>query len=363
MCLRFKVQGSKFKASTYSLLLNSCYLLLATSYLTTSCKSDKPNVRPENSAITLASNASNVLVVNEGNFQFGNASVSYLNGQSGQITSDIFNQKNNRAIGDVAQSATYWQNRVYVVVNNSQKIEVLDSKTFLSIGSISGFVSPRYMLPVSNRKAYVSDLYANAISVVDLASLSIIKTIPCNGWTEKMIFHLGKVYVTNYWQPYLYLIDPLTDTKSDSIYIGKGAQSIVADKNDQLIISCGGYRIPQSDSKIVFLNPTTKSISKTIAFADNNPSELAINATKDTIYYLKTDVFRIPITAQNTENAFIQAGARKWYGLGVDPVSNQVFVSDAVDYVQKGKVYIFSSSGTELAKFDAGINPNSFCFY
>jgi hypothetical protein len=356
MRLKFKVQGSKLITSTYYLLLASCYLLQ-------SCKSDKPNVRPENPAITLAGNASNVLVVNEGNFQFNNATISYLNGQSGQITSDIFNQKNNRSIGDVAQSATYWQSRVYVVINNSQKIEVLDSKSFVSIGSISGFVSPRYMLPVSNRKGYVSDLYSNVISVIDLASLSITKTIPCNGWTEQMILHLGKVYVTNYWQPYLYVIDPLTDIKSDSIYIGKGAQSIVADKNDQLIITCGGYKTPQAETKIVFLNPVTKSISKTISFAIDNPSALTINATKDTIYYLKTDVFKIAITDENTESAFIQAGARKWYGLGLDPVSNQVFVSDAVDYVQKGKVYVFSSSGTELAKFDAGINPNGFCFY
>ena len=113
----------------------------------------------------------------------------------------------------------------------------------------------------------------------------------------------------------------------------------------------------------MFLNPVTKSISKAISFAINNPSALTINATKDTIYYLKEDVFKIPITAENTGTAFIKAGARKWYGLGVDPVNNQVFVSDAVDYVQKGKVYVFSSSGTELAKFDAGINSNGFCFY
>ncbi len=327
-----------------------------------SCKSDQPNPRPENPSISLA-NSSNVIIANEGNFQFGNASVSFLNGQTGQVSSDVFRPANGRDLGDVAQSAIVWNNRLYVVVNNSKKIEVLDLNNFRSTGTISGLVSPRYMLPVSNSKAYVSDLYANAISVVDLNSLSITKTIPCKGWTEKMILHLGKVYVTNYWQSYLYVIDPVTDTKTDSIFVGKGAKSIVADKKDRIIVACGGYKTAQSDTRLVFINLNGNKIEKTIAISVNYPSSLSINASKDTLYFLNKNVYKLSVEDTQVGAPFILKGTRELYNLSVDVRTNQVFVSDAVDFVQIGKVYVYSPLGAELAKFEAGITPGDFCFY
>jgi len=336
------------------LLLVSCYLL--------SCKSDKPNPRPDNPAIALP-NASNVIVVNEGNFQFNNASVSFLNGKTGQVSGDVFKTANGQDLGDVAQSATVWNNRLYIVVNNSSKIEVVDLNTFHSVGTINGLLSPRYLLPVSNSKAYVSDLYANAISVVDLNSLNVTKTISCNGWTERMLYHLGKIYVTNYWQPYLYVIDPSSDTKTDSIYIGKGAQSLVSDKKDRIIVACGGYKTPQSDTKLVFVNAYEKKVEKTIGFSTNYPSALTINATKDSLYFLNTNVYKLSIDDNTIGSPFIAKGTREFYGLALDIRTNHVYVSDAVDFVQIGKVYIYSASGSELAKFDAGINPSNFCFF
>jgi len=343
-------------SNKFLLLLITCYLLL------TSCKSDKPNPRPDNPIISLP-NSSNVIVVNEGGFQHDDASLSFLESKTGQLTQDIFKPINGRNLGDVAQSATIWNNRLYVVVNNSQKIEVLNLADFHSVGTISGFSSPRYFLPVGNSKAYVSDLYANAISVVDLNSLSIVKTIPCKGWTERMIYHLGKVYVTNYWQSYLYIIDPLTDTKSDSIFIGKGAQSIVSDKKDRLVVACGGYKTAQTDSKLVFVNSFEKKVEKTILFVKDYPSMLTTNAMKDSFYFINTDVFKLSVDDSQVGSPFTLAGSRKLYGLGLDIRSNQVFVSDVVDYVQIGKVYVYSSSGAELTKFDTGINPGNFCFY
>lgn len=326
------------------------------------CKSDKPNPRPATEVLGLPL-SSNVLVVNEGNYNFGNAGLSFLDGRSGQINDDIFQTANNRSIGDVAQSAVVHNNKLFVAVNNSQSIEVVDPYQFKSIHTIKGFQSPRYIQPVGNAKAYVSDLYANAISVVDLNQYTIIKTIPCTGWTERMVYHLGKVYVCNYTQPYLYVIDPISDTKSDSIHIGKGANSLVVDKHDRIIVACGGYRTPQSDTRLVFINPYTQAIVKSIAFEQNYPNELVINATKDTLYFLNTGIHKLSIEANKVGSPFISSNQRVYYGLGLDPKSNQLFVADAIDYVQKGRVYVYHSSGQPLASFDAGINPNGFVFY
>lgn len=59
----------------------------------------------------------------------------------------------------------------------------------------------------------------------------------------------------------------------------------------------------------------------------------------------------------------IEAGSRIWYGLAIHPEDESVWLSDARDYVQKGKVYRYTSSGNESASWDAGIIPGSFYFY
>ena len=59
----------------------------------------------------------------------------------------MFFQTNGTPLGDVVQSITQFNNNAYVVVNNSNKIEVIDITNFSSIATITGFTSPRYFLP------------------------------------------------------------------------------------------------------------------------------------------------------------------------------------------------------------------------
>jgi hypothetical protein len=40
-----------------------------------------------------------------------------------------------------------------------------------------------------------------------------------------------------------------------------------------------------------------------------------------------------------------------------------IYVSDAIDYVQKGKVYIYKPDGILSNSFSAGIIPGEFYFY
>jgi len=302
----------------------------------------------------------NALVLNEGTFMFNNASLSFLNGYAGTVMNDIGMDQG----WDVIQSAVLHNGKLYVVINNSGKIAVLQPQNFSVLGNITGLRSPRHFLPLSSTKAYVTDLYADAISVVDLVSNTVTKQIPCPGWTEKLVYHLGKVYVINYRKPYLYEIDPLTDIKTDSIQIGLGAQNIVVDKHDRLVVSCGGYDIKQSERQIVFVNGKTKTIEKRISFAKTYPSALTINATKDTLYYLNTNLYRISVEESAEPSHFFISGAGKnFYGLDVDPGTNLLFATDAVDYIQRGTAYVYSPSGNELSRFTTGIVPSGFCFY
>jgi hypothetical protein len=58
----------------------------------------------------------------------------------------------------------------------------------------------------------------------------------------------------------------------------------------------------------------------------------------------------------------IDADERLLYSLGVDPVSGDIYLSDAIDYIQAGLVFRYNRYGTLLDSFTAGIIPGSFCF-
>jgi hypothetical protein len=71
----------------------------------------------------------------------------------------------------------------------------------------------------------------------------------------------------------------------------------------------------------------------------------------------------MPITAtQLPTTAFISGSSNSWYALGVSP-AGEIFVGDAVDFVQRGSIYRYSASGTLITNKRCGINPGSFIFY
>jgi len=206
-----KLQFSDMRKIKLIIILGAALL-----FILSSCKKDPP---PDNNDINI-SNSHGVFVINEGNFQWSNASVTYFNFTSEDYAADIFKDINNRPLGDVAQSVYAINGTAYIVVNNSGKIEMVNLNDFSSKGVISGFVSPRYFLPVSTTKAYVTDLYSNSISVVDLSTNIIMETIPCQGSTEEMTLLNDTVIITNTRSDKIYLISTITDEVTDSIQVG-----------------------------------------------------------------------------------------------------------------------------------------------
>ena len=327
----------------------------------TGCRKDKPE-SPVDEPVTLG-NGRGVYITNEGNFQWGNAKVSYYDIASGTATEDLYEPANGSSIGDVCQSMVLYNGKGYVVVNNSGKVVVVDPINFTATATITGFTSPRYFLPVGNGKAYVTDFYANSIAVVDLVSNSITGHIPSSGATQELVFSSGKVYVTNEGRGEIHVIDPATDAVVDTIAVSRGANSIVKDANGKLWVACtGGGSTPPA---LVRIDPQSEEVEATFSYSNsaNNPWRLNINGGGDTLYFLRGGIYRMAITDTGAPtSAFIPADGRNLYGLGVDPVDGALYLSDAIDYVQRGVVYRYRPDGSLLNTFHAGTIPGSFCF-
>ena len=132
--------------------MKNVFAYLVLFFLLVGCKKE---VGPQ-SVNPIETSSGNLIVINEGNFGFGNASVSLLNPENGEIANNQYKKVNGIGIGDVLQSVKRYKDRFYFVVNNSGKVVVTDTNLKL-ITEITGLNSPRYI-----------DFYGNTGFVTDL---------------------------------------------------------------------------------------------------------------------------------------------------------------------------------------------------
>jgi len=365
-----------FRSSFSSLVVFLLFLIVAA--LLFSCNkepirqiTDPPDPPPPNDS---SSYSDGFFIVNEGNFNWGNASVTFVNEQNGTVEQEVFKNVNSRQLGDVAQSMKIFNDRVFIVVNNSSRIEVVDLKTFASIKTIEGFNSPRYIEFIDSNKAYVTNIYGD-ISVVDLNSLTITKTIKTPEWTEGMVRYQQYMFVTcigSFYEPSskrkakLLIIDSKEDKIIDSIQTGKEPLGIVIDKKLKLWVLCSGGWDGFEPPVLIRINPDLRQVEKAFTFTSTTdiPSRLNINPAGDTLYFLNNGIYQMPVTAaEMPATPFISAEGKLFYGLAIHSIDGTIYASDAIDYVQNGVAFQFSSSsGIQLDTWATGRIPGSFCF-
>ncbi|MBN2891311.1 MAG: YncE family protein [Bacteroidales bacterium] len=319
-----------------------------------------------------------VFVVNEGNFTYGNASLSFIDFEKDTIYNQVFYNATTYPLGDVAQSITLWNNLAFVVINNSGKIYVINSITAEYIGTIKNLSSPRFVEIISDNKAYVSDLYSNTIAIVNPLTFEITGSINIGTPTETITKWHNFVFVTN-WNKgnKIFKINTQTDNVDTSIVVNYQPNSLVIDKNNKLWVLCdGGMDVDTSKNDfpaLICINPNNMQIEKNIEFSNKleSPTHLNINSTLDTLYYLNSSwnqnisnggVFKMSIIEEQLpNNAFIAENNRLFYSFGVGK-KDEIIISDAVDFAQEGSVFLYSKSGNQIKTFKAGIIPGYFMF-
>lgn len=302
-----------------------------------------------------------VFILNEGNFMAGNASLSYLDTQSGQVMHGLFQQANNESLGDVLQSMIIHQERAYLVVNNSGKIEVTDPESMDRVGTINGFVSPRYMLGVNEQKAYVTDLFGNSITVVDLVGNAISGGIAVGGWTEELAIFAGQVVVAGAGSGYLYFLDPQTDVLTDSLYLGASPSRLRIDAEGHLWVLCSGSWDGSENPKLVRIRPQRTGMKEAFPLPEANSyySRLDISADGRSLFVLGQDVWMMDLGQKNPAfELWIESGGMTFYGLSVSPFDDRLYLTDAVDFVQRGTLMVYSETGQALGSHLVMVNPS-----
>lgn len=311
-----------------------------------------------------------LFVVNEGNFTNGNGSLSFINFEENIIYNDVFFNQNGKPLGDVPQSMIRFADELLVVVNNSGYIERLGLSDMKSKGRISGFTSPRFILPINNNTAYVSDLHEPFLWIVDLNTNSITGKVLLDCPGEQMLISNNLVF-TNNWTSLnnfdnttVSVIDPKTHEMIGQIEVTKEPNSIVLDQNDDLwVLSSGGY-LNEEVPALQKINTQTREVEKILEFPEqiSNPSALCINAAGDELFFLNQGVFSCPVNASAIPvEALVPQEDGLFYQLYVSG-QDHIFVSDALDYQQKGYVYLYGLDGEKTAAYLVGIIPGQMLY-
>ncbi len=328
---------------------------------------------------------SGVFIVNEGNFMYGNASLSFYNVDSMTVRNDVFYETNGLTLGDMAQFMAIRDSLGYIVINNSGKIYVINVNTFKYVGKITGLTSPRSIHFIDKHKAYVTDIYARRIWIVDplgsyeqtgVVDGGITGFIDVNNQspgfyqhpTDQMVQY--KQYVFTNCQSYdnqILVIDSETDRLVDSIKMLIQPSSLAIDRYNKIWVGTdGGYEgspYGYEAPGLIRIDAETREIEQTIRFepGDRLP-QVKLNGDKDIVYFINRHIYRMPVLGNQRPEIFIESPNAGFYGLDIDPASGDVYVTDAIDYVQPGLVYRYRANGTPVDTFKAGIIPGAFCF-
>lgn len=347
------------------------YLIFAISLFIFSCNSD------DNSNSTIEGDFENgIFVLNEGGFTYANASVTFIS-NTGQIQNNIFEAVNGRKLGDVAQSISFNGDFAYIVVNNSNTVEVVNRKTFQSVATIAGeLYNPRY-IEFHNGKGYISnwgdgnDASDDFIAVVDLNSHSILHKIPVLQGPERLEAENGKLYIAQRGDyshgNTISVLDLNSETITATIDVADYPNGMVED-GGFLFVLCSGkaaWTGNETAAAIFKINLQNNQIVDQFTFENGiHPTFLQIENSK--VYYtIGSNIYHTETSnIEPSASPFISTSVdemQTFYGFNVD--NGWIYACDAKDYQSNGELFVYALNGNLESKYPiSGIIPNGVYF-
>ncbi|RZJ52558.1 MAG: YncE family protein [Flavobacterium sp.] len=329
-------------------------------------------------------------LLNEGNMGMNRASIDVFNYRTGNYTTDVYSERNPNVVkelGDVGNDIQIYGNKVYAVINVSNKVEVLDKWTAKRIKKID-IPNCRYVAFYKD-KAYVSS-YAGPVAIdpnaeigfvaeIDTTTLEIKRKVNVGYQPEQMLVRNGKLYVANsggYRVPNydrtVSVIDLETFTETKKIDVGINLYGMQIDSRGDIYVSSRGdyYNTPsnlfvidtQTDEKKMQLDIPALGmclVDDKLYYYSVSWSYIT-NSNKITYGILDTKTKKIisdKIITDGTDNQIMIP-----YGLQVNPETKEIYITDAQNYVVTGYIYCFTPEGKLKWKTTAGNIPAHIAF-
>lgn len=315
-----------------------------------------------------------LLVLNEGLFQQNNSTLTWIDLTDNSTTNSLFLNINNRPLGDTGNDLKRYGGKVYVVMNGSSTVEVMNAYTLESIKQVSLTYNQQGQQPrsiaFSGSNAYISS-YDGFVNILDTASLTITERIAVGNNPEGLTAYDNYLYVANSGglnfpnvDSTVYQINLNTNEVENSFHVGENPGQVESDNQGNIyVVKRGNYG--NDPSELVYINTSSNTVTN-----------LGIDATslhkKGDLLYIsyydyntqQSNVSLYDLSSQTLVNeSLITAGSVQTL-YGIHAFYNGDFICfDAQGFTNSGYVKLFNSSGNILQNFSVGLNPNKLIYY
>lgn len=359
-----------------------------------SCRKEDRIINSTSTGITNGEKTESVkgfFLLNEGNMGSNKASLDYFDYETGVYTKNIYAERNPgvvKELGDVGNDIQIYGDKLYAVINCSHFIEVMDVNTAKHITQIS-IPNCRY-ITFKDKYAYVSS-YAGPVLIdpnarlgyvakVDTLTMNVIDTCTVGYQPEEMAIVGNKLYVANsggYRVPNydrtVSVIDLTSFKVIKTIDVAINLHRMELDKYGYLYVSSRGdyYGTP---SKTYIIDTRTDTVVDELSLLPNSNMTLS----GDSLYIYSTEwsyltnsntisyaIYNVK-TRRTISRNFITDGTEKSikipYGIAVHPETHEIYVTDAKDYVTPGTLHCYTPEGKRKWSITTGDIPAHIVF-
>ena len=320
-----------------------------------------------------------MLILSEGLFYANNSKLASYNFETKELNTDYFLTKNKRGLGDTANDMILYGSKLYIAVNISSQIEVVDVNTGFSLKKIPLFneknVSrqPRHLV-CQDGKVYVS-CFDGTLVRVDTTNLEVDGITSCGRNPEGLCIAAKKIYVANSggldfpkYDNTVSVVDIKTFREIKKITVGKNPYIIHSDSQDDVYVTSRGdygnntYRFQKIDSYIDEvvqdfngLNALNFTIFEDKAYLYN--FDFATNKNWVKVFDCRSEtIINKNFISDNTELNIP-------YSIQVNPFDGDVYITNSPGYTVWGDVLCFDKSGKLKFRLNnIGLNPNTILF-
>jgi DNA-binding beta-propeller fold protein YncE len=359
----------------------------------TSCRGDEEELLPPVITPVTPGESGQVkgfFLLNEANMGSNKASIDYFDSNSGDYYKNIYpmiNPNMAHELGDVGNDIRIYGGKLYAVINVSGYVEVMDVNTAEHVFSI--FIPNCRHIVFNGGYAYVSS-YNGSVQIeqgaprgcvvkIDTVTTQEVGRVTVGYQPEEMAIRNNKLYVANsggYRVPdydnTVSVIDMEHFTKEpEQITVGNNLHRMELDSDGNIYVSSrGDYRHTETKTYIIDKNDM---VCKTLDLPCSNMAvagdsiyaygtEWSHVSKDNTVSYAIINTKTQTVVSRN----FITDGTEQQivipYGIAVHPVTGDIYVMDARNYVSPGVLYCFDRYGKKKWSVITGDMPAHIAF-
>ncbi len=325
-------------------------------------------------------------LLNEGNLGANKSTLDYYDYTTATYYRNIYAERNPSVVfelGDAGNDIAVYDGRLYIVVNGSHKVEVLDAETAARIGQVD-ISSPR-SIAFDGDYAYVSSYVGGdgengSVVRFELSSLKVNGSVSVGLMPEEIVITEGYLYVANSmnlsgtYDNKISIVRLSDFTPAGNIEVDVNLHRLRKDSEGNLWVSSRGnyYDIPSNLYKLTREGVNQYSAPKALNVECTN---LAIDGEKlyyyATVYdanWTPTQQYGVINTTSATviADSFITDGTDTSiatpYSIAVHPTNGDIYISDAANYVSSGKLFCYGPDGKLKWQVKTGDIPGHIAF-